>query len=252
PDGSGGFADVWKGNYNGELVAVKVIRDAPRSFSGRAESLFREAVIWKYLEHPNITPFYGIDPQNANSSFVSKWMLHGTVMDYLRRNPSAYRLDFVVHVAAGLKYLHDMGIVHGDIKGSNILINEKLIACLADFGLAALSYTEQPNTRSIVGSSLRWSAPEIMNPEAFALHTAAMTRQTDVFAFGVTTWEIFTGKTPFCETPLDATVILRISQGNRPGRPSPADSHGLDDELWDMIDRCWQADYRARPEINDV
>ncbi|OCH92540.1 kinase-like protein [Obba rivulosa] len=168
PDGSGGFADVWKGIYNGRVVALKVIRGIA-SKSSRSS----EAVIWKYLRHRNITPFYGIDVHSFRLSFVSNWMIHGTVTSFLKNNPSANCLSILPISLQDSKYLHDMGIVHGDIKCSNILIDEHFVAKIADFGLSALSYSHKLTTRSTVAGSLRYTAPEIIDPEAFGFLKAS-------------------------------------------------------------------------------
>jgi len=143
-------------------------------------------------------------------------------------------------------------IIHGDIKGSNILISDRLVACLADFGLAALSYAGQLDTRSASERSLRWLAPEIMDPETSGLVKAAISPESDVYAFGVTVWEIFTGKVPFDDFQHDAAVMNRVLKGLRPPRPTSPESHGLDDNVWQLIQRCWHHDWRQRPDFRSV
>ncbi|OCH84932.1 kinase-like protein [Obba rivulosa] len=260
PIGSGGFGEVWKGLCQGGAVAVKVMKGSGESASVASEMTLCEAVVWKYLNHPNITPFYGIDMSNARLSLVSKWMEHGTVREYLRDNPSADRLTFVVHVVEGLNYLHDMGVVHGDIKSVNILVNERRAACLVDFGLAAVNYDGQLDTRSAAGSSLRWTAPEVMHPEHYGLTKATLSKETDIYSLSLTIWEanlrirrrIFTGNIPFHEHMRDATVMHHILEGHRPQRPNYAESNGLDDSLWGLMERCWHPNRDERPTIGSI
>ncbi|OCH92339.1 kinase-like protein [Obba rivulosa] len=245
PEATGGSADIWKASYMGRTVALKVIRDYE-------DDLYCEAVIWKHLRHPNITPFYGIDTGSFALSFVSKWMPHGTITSYLKHNATAQRLGFISDVSEGLKYLHDIGIVHGDIKGSNILVNEKLVACLCDFGLAALSYEEKLPTRSVVKGSVRYMAPEIMDPEEFGLGRAILTPQSDVYSLGMTVWEMFAGCPPFHELRRDPVVIRRVVQGLRPERPEAADALGLTDRLWELLERCWHVKWDHRPDMDAI
>lgn len=107
--GSGGFGDVWKGSYCGDAVAIKVIRNptgsrevsvVDHSRIGESELIrlkiaLSEAIIWKHLDHPNITPFYGIDKSESRFSLVSRWMEHGTIKQYLDDCPDADRSEIV-------------------------------------------------------------------------------------------------------------------------------------------------------------
>ncbi|EMD31551.1 hypothetical protein CERSUDRAFT_144863, partial [Gelatoporia subvermispora B] len=238
PAAVGGSADIWRGGYRGRAVALKVIRVCDEAGSERTGDLFCEAVIWKHLRHRNITPFYGIDTQHYPLSFVSKWMLHGTITEYFKQN---HGVD-VSDVVDGLKYLHDLGIVHGDLKGSNVLVDEELVACLSDFGLAAL----------IVGGSVRYMAPEIMDSEEFGLDRAVLSPQTDVYSLGMTIWEMFAGCPPFNVLPRDPVVIRRVLQGVRPERSQGADLLGLSDEVWELIEQCWCTEWSKRPSMESI
>jgi len=162
----------------------------------------------------------------------------------------------LIDVAEGLAYLHSESMVHGDLKCANILINDERQACIGDFGLSAV--THDPETimsitpsPSAVGT-LRWTAPEILDPESFGLEHAVASPETDVYSFGMVMWETFSGHTPYEEYRYDATAQWKILSGVRPERPQHAAGLGLSDLVWDLIQRCWLADRLRRPSADTI
>ncbi|OCH85620.1 kinase-like protein [Obba rivulosa] len=242
PLGGGGFADVWKGEYNGQVVALKFF----------AILFYQEAIIWKYLQHPNITPFLGVDATSSHLILVCAYMSEGTLTRYLERNPEANRLKLILKITEALVYLHGLDIAHGDLKGSNILINEVGSACLADFGLAKLSYQSMLHTISIKQRSLRWTAPELLDPEQFGVTRTLPTLNSDIFMFAFVIWEIFTGLVPYHKQVNDGAVIFAIMNDKRPDRPLRATALGLDNDVWEVTEQCWQKDRGQRPRISEV
>ncbi|KAJ6486663.1 kinase-like domain-containing protein, partial [Mycena sanguinolenta] len=140
PTFGGGFGDIYRASYDGQRVALKRMRHFLRGPELRRIRLkfCREALVWKDLHHPNILPFLGIDRDSFSSSLcmVSPWMKHGTVLNYLKTHGFANVNKLLYQIAQGLEYLHLHDIVHGDLRGANILIKEDWSACLADFGLS--------------------------------------------------------------------------------------------------------------------
>lgn len=142
----------------------------------------------------------------------------------------------------------------------NILINDNFRACLCDFGLTAVTYN--PNslnaitTSSEVNGSIRWIAPEIINSEEFGLPRRRPSPESDIYALGMVMLEVvntlsilftitrclirepqvFTGKFPFYEYHMDATVVYKIMSGARPQRPPvhPTVARGLSDAVWNL------------------
>ncbi|OCH89035.1 kinase-like protein [Obba rivulosa] len=255
PVAYGGFADVYQGQFGGSEVALKVLRihkDATNNIVQEEMATFcREAVVWKRLRHPNITPFIGIDETSFPSriAIVCKWMPYGTVAAYLSRHRAANRPKLSLDVARGLEYLHGMNILHGDLKSANILVDEQEMACLADFGLAALFHTSKAATFSTVAGSTRWVAPELFDPEQFGLEKAENTPRSDVYALSMVIWEIFTGRIPFDQHKRDATVMLHVLRGARPQRPAEATPLGLSDDVWALMEGCWDAKWQNRPPL---
>ncbi|EMD31499.1 hypothetical protein CERSUDRAFT_145024 [Gelatoporia subvermispora B] len=250
----GGFADVWHGKVHDADVAIKVWRLGGHG-ADVLKDFCKEAAVLKYLRHPNVTRLVGVETTVFPMCLVCEWMPLGTLNSFLERHPGANRLALLVDVAAGLTYLHALDIVHGDLKGANILINARRSACLADFGLAAFSYenrTAYIPTRSVNAGTTRWIAPEVMDPEAFGLERARVSRESDVYAFAMVMWEAFTGRVPFPSIQRDAAVMHKVIGGGRPTRPFQATDLGLSDAVWDIVERCWQGDRGARPIISQV
>ncbi|KAJ7442177.1 kinase-like domain-containing protein, partial [Mycena galericulata] len=144
PTFGGGFGDVYQAEYSGKTVALKHMRRFLRSSDMRRRlhlKFCREALVWRELHHPHILPFIGIDRESFSSSLcmVSPWMGHGTVLVYLENHGRGKVDKMLFEIAQGLQYLHSRNIVHGDLRGGNILINEDWSSCLADFGLSGFS-----------------------------------------------------------------------------------------------------------------
>ncbi|KAH9934222.1 kinase-like domain-containing protein [Fomitopsis serialis] len=255
PTAFGGFADIWRGQYRAQDVAVKALRVSGRDKLQAVEKMFfKEVVLWKNLRHDNITPFIGVDRKLFPCAMVSVWMPHGNIVAYLGKFPEAARLQLLLDVATGLEYLHSFGIVHGDLKGANILIDSEHRARLADFGLTAMTHDLHAlnaiTPLSIVGS-LRWTAPEVLDPESAGLEKARPSKASDVYSLGLVMWEVFAGHVPFHQYPLEANVLYRVLAGARPARPNAA-RHGLSDSVWEWMQRCWDAEASRRPRIADV
>ncbi|OCH92665.1 kinase-like protein [Obba rivulosa] len=263
PHAQGGYGDIYSGTFKvktGVLkvkkrkVAVKRPRNAGHLSSAEyPKDLCREVVIWKLLAHKNITRCFGAYRDAHGPSLVLEWMPNGTVVDFLRMNPSANRLRLIEDVAEGLNYLHyAMGVMHGDVRGTNILINADCVACLSDFNIARILYDVKLQTNSHGRASLRYMPPEFMDTsssdEKFAI---VPSREGDTFSFGMTMLEIFTGEPPF-PTHHDAQVIIDISRGKRPSRPSDRTEVGLSDGIWTLIERCWQTVPWSRPSMMQV
>ncbi|KDQ57234.1 hypothetical protein JAAARDRAFT_90524, partial [Jaapia argillacea MUCL 33604] len=138
----GGFADIYKGKCGDVFVALKRLRiySDPKAKVRIRNIFFREALTWQQLEHPRILPFMGIDTMTFSPFFclVSPWMQNGDVVTYMQNNgPKSLELKkMLLEISEGLHYLHAKGIVHGDLRGNNILLSDTLHILLADFGLA--------------------------------------------------------------------------------------------------------------------
>ncbi|KAK7437373.1 Rho guanine nucleotide exchange factor [Stygiomarasmius scandens] len=251
PVAAGGFGEIWRGLIGGQMACLKVVKVYSNSDVQKLlKEFFKEAILWRQLDHPNVLPFLGLyflDDSTQRVCLISPWMPNGNLRHFLSNNPdsSIDRARLVHDVACGICYLHEKKIVHGDLKGENILITVAGRATIADFGLARkvadtnglrLSFM---STASHPKGSARWMAPECL------LQGAGPTYRSDIYAFACVCYEIFTGLVPFHELPQDVSVIFQLSAGKRPLRPP--DRSQPNDSVWKIIQECWSQEPSARP-----
>ena len=137
---------------------------------------------------------------------------------------------------------------------ANVVIDRRGGACLTEYGLAPInsdpSFTIAA-TPGAVGTS-RWLAPEIITSARTGGSTPVTeSKAADVFAFGMFALEVFTGKIPFGELKNEA-VVYRVSRGVRPEMPRNAQAVGLTDDVWTLLESCWQQDPQKRPSMEEV
>ncbi|TFK27177.1 kinase-like protein [Coprinopsis marcescibilis] len=263
PFAAGSFGDVYRGTFQGQYVAVKVRKlYATSEVSNAIKSVSKEAIIWSQLSHRNLLPFYGVyhmDDAYNRICMVSPWMDNGNVSDYLKSHSSSNRILLIADVVSGIQYLHENGIIHGDLKAVNILVTQSGHACLADFGLSkvsecsALSWTSIRDTSTSSGGSIRWQAPELFDPED---ESSPLTMKCDIYSFSCVCYEIMTGRVPFYEYTRDATVMMKVMAGLKPSKPTPQDDaykqFGLTEAIWGLITECWHENPAMRPDAADI
>ncbi|KAF9260022.1 kinase-like protein [Marasmius fiardii PR-910] len=252
PVGGGAFGDVWQGRFAQQLVCLKVIRVFSRSDVQQIlKNYMQEGIVWRQLSHPNVLPFMGIyylDSKQRQMCLVSPWMERGNLVEFLKNaDNSVDRMLLAYDVACGLAHLHAKEIVHGDLKGVNILVTPDLRACITDFGLSRISTTQLLLTEtSRAKGTTRWLAPELLTPGPRILPT----RQSDVYAYGCVCYEIFTGRFPFHEFA-EATIVIAIYLNkHRPSRPEECPQ--LRDVMWYLMGDCWNETPSLRPTMTDV
>ncbi|KAJ7134261.1 kinase-like domain-containing protein [Mycena epipterygia] len=258
PTFGGGFGDIFRASYNGGTVALKRIRIFTATADAQRNRLqfCREALLWQTLRHKYILPLIGIDREAFPSSFcmVAPWMKHGTVLKYLNEHGRARADKLLLQVAEGLSYLHSKNIVHGDLRGMNILVSDDWNACLADFGLTSAIAETALTTGSALTStsnhagSVRWFAPELIASATFGCERFARTKASDVYAFGCVCLELHTGGPPFSDVSPEVAAMLKVVAGDRPSRPNVS----ISDTLWALVTAAWAQDFRDRPNIAEI
>jgi len=276
PVWGGSFSDVWRGTFQEQPVAVKVLRIfAAQEPQKLKQALGCEALIWRKLKHKNVQPFLGIGVCGTGSnqlySLVTPWMEEGHLMEYLSNHPSSSRTEMIKGIASGLHYLHSEGIVHGDVRGENVLVDETGCPRITDFGLSRLRSThgKRSSTDSIKGGVLRFQAPELVWPESFQGEGAEycngeLTTKSDIYALAITCIQIFIGKPPFSGLPDHKILFGVVSENLRPERPrgkfeepNSERSKGKlkepdeepDDDLWALIQQAWARHPKDRPDM---
>ncbi|KDQ10024.1 hypothetical protein BOTBODRAFT_96647, partial [Botryobasidium botryosum FD-172 SS1] len=249
PCARGSFAQCWKGLFLDErVVAMK----RPHSYvpsDVMKRRVERELRVWRGLDHPNILRFIGLHVDESSMCLVSPWMENGHAWDYVQKNPHKNHVRLLLQVAEGLKYLHEQGIVHGDLRGDNILISREGVACIGDFGLSRkLAEAESENSSSWhKAGNYRYMAPELLKAEMF--EEAQRTMQTDIFAFGRVAYQLLAMKKPYAEISNDVSIPGVVLKGVIPTRVDDDGTtlRGLDKGMWDLMRNCWRKRPEARP-----
>jgi serine/threonine protein kinase len=210
PLGQGGMATVFKALQPSleRQVAVKVLPPYYAHEPGFAQRFTREARAVAQLEHPHILPVYDFGQQGDYSYIVLKYVPAGTLKDRIDAGPLslAQAVDIVCQIAEALDYAHDRGIIHRDVKPSNVLMDQGRWCLLTDFGLARMVEGSTQLTASGVGVG----TPDYMAPEQGQGRT--VDRRADIYSLGVVLFEMLTGQVPYdAETPM-AVVLKHITE----------------------------------------
>ncbi|TFK38499.1 kinase-like domain-containing protein [Crucibulum laeve] len=261
--GHGAFTDVYEGEwrrpgFHPMVVAIKIFRGVhtePEKYQHMMRRLLRECRVWHMLSHPNVQSYYGwCDSRDVGPSIglISPFARNGTMVKFLQRKPEFDRFQLILDIASGLKYLHDNGIIHGDLHGNNVLINDFENACLSDFGRARIIGHEGYSTALNAGCTV-FMAPEL-NPEEDD-ETPAFSLMSDVYAFAMFSFEIMTGCFPLCPpgrpTPPPYLIIKRVHEGKRPERWYDV-NRCISNPLWLWLEAGWRGTPTARPTMAQI
>lgn len=199
--GEGGYGKVYKGVLSdGTVVAIKRAQEG--SLQGEREFL-TEIQLLSRLHHRNLVSLIGYCDEEGEQMLVYEFMPNGTLRDHLSAKAKepltfAMRLRIALASAKGVLYLHteaDPPIFHRDIKASNILLDSRFVAKVADFGLSRLAPvpdiegTLPPHVSTVVKGT-----PGYLDPEYFLTHK--LTDKSDVYSLGVVFLELLTGMQP--------------------------------------------------------
>jgi serine/threonine protein kinase len=236
---TGGMGCVYLGKDEGlgRLVAIKVMLSSLGEDTAYLESFRREAQAAARLNHPNIAQIYSFG-QERGQPYIVMELVSGQRFDRLISETTPLEPAFVVRVgmqiAEGLQAADEIGLLHGDIKPENILLDEKMNAKLVDFGIASFA-TEQRQLQGI------WGTPYYIAPEKIRRQRVDV--RSDIYSLGATLFHALTGKPPFDgPTPTDV-VKARLDM------PAPTLSSmrpGMDPQLENLIARMLQQEPALR------
>ncbi|KAG1746358.1 kinase-like domain-containing protein [Suillus lakei] len=268
--GRGNFADVWKGLYTWQpgqrpiTVAVKILRPAllsdRRLAAKTIRKISREAKVWSTLNHPNVARFIGVCYHQERGGYctprlVSVFYERRTLKDNLVNIQNDHqRLKLLHQFLSGLAYLHRKNVVHGDLKPTNVLIDDSFNAVLTDFGLSRVLEASGFTTTNIKAvGTFRYMARELMNPTHPSATAPLPTVQSDIWSAGMTGLEILSGTVPYVDKMGDGELIYYICElRGKPNRSLyPRINTRETNGSWSMLTACW-ADEGMRPAASDL
>ncbi|OZC12554.1 protein tyrosine kinase, partial [Onchocerca flexuosa] len=245
--GQGAFGRVFKGVLQ---VGHTYLTVAVKTFIGQTSdkvkrvSFLQEAKIMREYKHENLVQFIGIACQKEPLMIIVEFCGGGSLLKHLRKKGAhlgiATRYRFCKEASAGLKYLEEKRCIHRDVAARNCLLTEQdLTLKIGDFGL---SVNEQQVTNSKVQLPTKWLSPE-------AIKSMQFTTKSDVWAFGVLLFEIFTdGSEPYSGMS-NAQVREKLTDGSTYRMEIPLD---VPPGIMELIKKCWIEEPKRRPTFKEI
>uniref|UniRef100_A0A673BL39 Ephrin type-A receptor 7 n=1 Tax=Sphaeramia orbicularis TaxID=375764 RepID=A0A673BL39_9TELE len=265
--GAGEFGEVCSGRLKlpgkrDVSVAIKTLKVGYTEKQRR--DFLCEASIMGQFDHPNVVHLEGVVTRGKPVMIVIEYMENGSLDAFLRVSitfaPGSVHCINITNlkhdgqftviqlvgmlrgIAAGMRYLSDMGYVHRDLAARNILVNSNLVCKVSDFGLSRVIDDDPEAVYTTTGGKIpvRWTAPEAIQYRKF-------TSASDVWSYGIVMWEVMSyGERPYWDMS-NQDVIKAIEEGYR--LPAPMDCPPGLHQL--MLD-CWQKDRAERPKFDQI
>ncbi|CAM8959889.1 unnamed protein product [Rhodiola kirilowii] len=242
----GAFGKLYRGTYNGEEVAVKLL-ERPENNLERAQLMEQqfqqEVMMLATLKHPNIVRFIGSCRKPMVWCIVTEYARGGSVRQFLmnrhnRAVPLKTAVKQALDVARGMEYVHALNTIHRDLKSDNLLIFGDKSIKIADFGVARIEVQTEGMTPET--GTYRWMAPEMIQHRPY-------NQRVDVYSFGIVLWELITGLLPFPNMTAVQAAFAVVNKGVRPIIPNDCLP-----VLSEIMTRCWDANPDVRPSFSEV
>ncbi|ESO00685.1 hypothetical protein HELRODRAFT_175668 [Helobdella robusta] len=230
--GSGQFGTVHRAIYKETTeVAVKTMKEGSMS----ELDFLEEAKIMAKLHHPNLVQLYGVSANQRPIMIITEYMRHGSLYSYLRRTKHHLMkkqdqlIDICLQICKAMAYLEKNSIIHRDLASRNCLVGDNYVVKVCDFGLARFVLDDEYTSSEGAKFPVRWASVEVLTHQFFS-------SKSDVWAYGVLMWEIFTcGDLPYLGVE-NLDVYDHVSKyGNRLEKPDKCS-----DEIYQIMQKTWQ------------
>ncbi|PSS23613.1 Serine/threonine-protein kinase [Actinidia chinensis var. chinensis] len=244
--GAGSFGTVYRADWHGSDVAVKILMD--QDFHPELlKEFLREVTITRRLRHPNIVLFMGAVTQPPNLSIVTEYLSRGSLYKLLHKPGAREMLDekrklnMAYDVAKGMNYLHNCSppIVHRDLKSLNLLVDQKYTVKVCDFGLSRLKANTFLSSKTAAGTP-EWMAPEVLRDEP-------SNEKSDIYSFGVILWELATLQPPWSN--LNSAQVVAAVGFKSMRLVMPRD---INPQVASIIEACWANEPWKRPSFSTI
>jgi len=200
--GRGGMGIVYKAHEESlnRFVAIKVLGEHLTEDPGHVERFLREARSAASLNHPNIVQIYAVSEEDGRHFFAMEYVSGRSLQQILRSSGPLEPIQvakIALQTASGLRAAHEQGIIHRDIKPANLLIDDRGLVKIADFGLALVT----GGVSRLTATGMFMGTPGYLSPEQCLDQDPD--HRTDIYSLGVTLYEALSGKVPFtADSPL--------------------------------------------------
>ncbi|KAE8779455.1 Wall-associated receptor kinase 1 [Hordeum vulgare] len=253
--GKGGFGAVYKGNLGNEPVAIK------KTISGSLlenEQFANEVIIQSQVIHKNIVRLIGCCLEVDTPLLVYEFLSKGSLHDILHGNDKKplsldTRLSIAAESADGLAYMHSKAntkILHGDVKPANILLDDRFVAKIADFGISRLIVRDKQHTGKVIGDM------SYMDP--VYLQSGLLTEKSDVYSFGVVLLELISRKkATHCDNNSLVSSFLEADKREKvsdffDNEIAIGEDLEILQSLAGMAIECLSLDVDKRPDMTDI
>ncbi|KAI1500574.1 kinase-like domain-containing protein [Biscogniauxia marginata] len=258
--GQGSFGCVYLALHavTGELLAVKQVESPSPGANSQTDSrkksmieaLKREISLLRDLRHANIVQYLGCSSSSEHLNIFLEYVPGGSVQTMLNSYgalPEPLVRSFVRQILNGLSYLHNRDIIHRDIKGANILVDNKGTIKISDFGISKkleasniLSGANNNKHRPSLQGSVFWMAPEVVKQTSY-------TRKADIWSLGCLVVEMMTGTHPFPDCS-QLQAIFKIGGG----KAAPTIPESASPEAVEFLSKTFEIDHNLRPSADDL
>ena len=238
--GRGGMGEVYRADdlTLGQSVALKFLPAGFAHDSDRLERLRREVRLARQVSHPNVCRVYDIG-ELEGEQFLSMEYVEGEDLAHLLRRigalPEVKALQISRQIAAGLAAAHDKGLIHRDLKPANVMLDDRGVVRVTDFGLAG-------SVEELSRGSAREGTPHYMAPEQLAGEGVSV--RSDLYSLGLVMVELFTGKRAFEASSIEKLIELRRTRSSTTISDMTT---GIDPAIQRVIARCLEDDPAQRP-----
>ncbi|MEU0569733.1 protein kinase [Nonomuraea sp. NPDC005983] len=242
--GEGGMGTVWRAldRRTGEQVAAKLLNPRLGAEPDVVARFVRERTVLVRLRHPAIVSIRDFVLEGDRIAIVMDLVAGGDLGQLVRRSgtlPPGRAAAMTASLAEALAHAHEQGVVHCDVKPSNVLVDEQSGALkLTDFGISRILHTTTLNTTGTVAGTPVYIAPEILRGER-------PSPAADVYALGMLLYELLAGRAPFAGGH-------GLSALNSALHMAPRRLDGMPASLWTVISDCTAKDPAARPPLAQV
>lgn len=255
--GEGSFGSVYLALHavTGELMAVKQVElpnvakgtEGDKKKTAMIAALKQEINLLQGLRHEHIVQYLGTSSDEEHLNIFLEYVPGGSIAGMLKQYNTFQEplvRNFTRQILEGLSYLHGRNIIHRDIKGANILVDNRGAVKISDFGVSKKTnfngMNAAPGTRTSLQGSVFWMAPEVVRQSGQSL-------KSDIWSVGCLVVEMFTGSRPF---PSMTTLQTLFAVGSNNEKPTIPESASEDAKKF--MDKTFEADHEKRPGANEL